>query len=155
MQRIILKTDKNKVEVVSILKLNTESWHKDGSTIPLEGKIDDDGNFSLKPAWDESVYRQEDAGIRFIGQISEENKLTVIHIKLKIQPSLLVFYILLLSFGIAMSVYTCFTSSVVGAKRFLIFIPCIVVAVVFAIKYYYTYKRVKNKTLELIKILVS
>lgn len=144
MQTVVIKSNKSKSEVISALKANSEVWHKDGSTIPLEGKIDDDGNFSLKPAWDESVYRQEDAGIRFIGQISEENKLTVIHVKLKIQPSHLVFYILLLSFGIAMSVYICFTSSVVGAKRFLIFIPCIVVAVVFAIKYYCKEQNIGN-----------
>jgi len=155
MQNVIIKSNKSKTKVVSALKANSEAWHRDGSTIPLEGKIDDDGNFDLKLARNEKIYRQETAGLTFIGQISEESGTTAINITIKVLPALWVICILFLSLFIAMAAYSCFFLSEEGTELYLSIISYLFFGILFVTKYYHTYTKVKSTTLAMINILVS
>lgn len=155
MQTVILKTDKSKTEVISILKANIEPWHKDGSVIPLEGTIDDDGNFNLKKAHNEAIRKEEDAGLRFIGSVSEENSQTLVLIKLKIEPLVFALYVIILCVGIIMAVCIYNYEPAKGAKQYPGFVPLLFFAIFPLVKYYYTHQKVKNNTLKLLQILLS
>jgi len=154
METVILKSNKTKTEVIYLLKANSESWHRDGSKLSLEGTIDDEGNFSFKMALDETVYRQEDAGLTFMGHIFEENDKTIIQISLRVLPAIFILGGLMFCGGIALMLYFYTTTQTGTETQYPGFVPFLFLGVFPVVKYYFTYINVKKRTIKTIRNII-
>lgn len=150
---VIIKSNKSKAEVISALKANSESWHRDGSKLPIEGTIDGEGNFSFKMALDETLYRQSDAGLTFMGHIFEENNKTIIQISLKIPPAIFALGGIMLCCGIALMLYF-YTTPTKSGTQYPVFIPFVFLGVFPSLMYYFTYINVKKRTIDAIRNII-
>jgi hypothetical protein len=70
-KEVCIESTTSKEEVIALLNRNIESFHKDGSKIPFEGRISQEGVFAIRLAREFSGYNRGTEVLTINGSVNE------------------------------------------------------------------------------------